>query len=198
MRSQSPGLAVPPRNFAPTQSHHGGMPTRASSPYVRHQQEQFHNSSQRTPHVARMQSQYNPVQLQTTSPISRNVDAHRPLISNTGGTVQPVTRPEGIVNTSTDQDWRPTGRMRGSLSGKAYSEALNQYIIQPTQPVQLTRPLTNTVTSPSGTSSPHFSRGNNMNTNASQEVNVSSAQPAGTTGISNVGHNQTLGKYQVP
>lgn len=30
--------------------------------------------------------------------------------------------------------------MRGSLSGQAYSEALNQYIYLPTQPVQATRP----------------------------------------------------------
>lgn len=30
--------------------------------------------------------------------------------------------------------------MRGSLSGRAYSEALNQYIIQPNQPVQAARP----------------------------------------------------------
>lgn len=117
-------------------------------------------------------------------------------MSNTGGTVQPVTRPEGIANTSTEQDWRPTGRMRGSLSGKAYSEALNQYIIQPTQPVQLTRP-TNTVTSPSGIPSPHFSRENNMNMNPTQEANVSSAQPASTAGKSDVGHNQTLGKHPV-
>ncbi|XP_074333618.1 uncharacterized protein LOC141671325 isoform X2 [Apium graveolens] len=194
MRSQSPGLAVTPRHFAPTQSHHGGTPTRASSPYVRHQQEQFHHSSQRTPHVARMQSQYNPVQLQTNSPISRNVDAHRPLMSHTGGTVQP-TRPEDTVNTSTEQDWRPTGRMRGSLSGKAYSEALNQYITSPTQPAQLTRPLTNSVTSPSGIPSPHFSRENNMNMNATQEASVSSTEPASTAGISNVGHNQPLAHH---
>ncbi|KAL7596544.1 hypothetical protein Lser_V15G30343 [Lactuca serriola] len=39
-----------------------------------------------------------------------------------------------------DQNWRPSGRMRGSLSGQAYSEALNQYVYHPTQPVQATRP----------------------------------------------------------
>ncbi|KAK1367551.1 E4 SUMO-protein ligase PIAL2 [Heracleum sosnowskyi] len=192
IRSQSPGLARTSTQFTPPQTHHGGMPNRVTStPYVRQQQEQFHSSAQRASHFARMHSQYNPVQLPATSPISRNVDAHRPLMSNTGGTAQPGTRPQGTVDTSTEQDWRPTGRMRGSLSGRAYSEALNQYIIQPTQPVQLTRPLTNTVTSPSGIPSPHVSMENNMNVNATQEVNASSV-PASTAGISNVVHNQTL------
>lgn len=40
-----------------------------------------------------------------------------------------------------EDDWRPTGRMRGSLSGQAYSDALNQFMYFPTQPVQATRPL---------------------------------------------------------
>ncbi|KAI3501351.1 hypothetical protein L1887_29217 [Cichorium endivia] len=44
------------------------------------------------------------------------------------------------VDTSVDANWRPTGRMRGSLSGRAYSEALSQFIIQPNQPVQAARP----------------------------------------------------------
>ncbi|KAL1834775.1 hypothetical protein ACET3Z_004426 [Daucus carota] len=196
IRSQSPGLARTPPHLPPTQTHHGGMPNRASSPYVR-QQEQFHSFSQRTSHLPRTPSLFNPVQLQTT-PMPRNVDAHRPSISNTGGNLQPVGTPEGTVNTSTEQDWRPTGRMRGSLSGRAYSEALNQYIIQPTQPVQPIRPPTNTVTSPSGIPSPHVPRADNMNTNATQGANVSSVQPASTAGMSNVGNNQTLGKYQVP
>lgn len=34
-----------------------------------------------------------------------------------------------------DQNWRPTGRMRGSLSGRAYSDALSHMMILPTQPV---------------------------------------------------------------
>ncbi|KAD3641374.1 hypothetical protein E3N88_30598 [Mikania micrantha] len=42
---------------------------------------------------------------------------------------------------SADENWRPTGRMRGSLSGLQYTEALkNQIIIQPSQPVQAARP----------------------------------------------------------
>ncbi|XP_042390621.1 E4 SUMO-protein ligase PIAL2-like isoform X1 [Zingiber officinale] len=36
-----------------------------------------------------------------------------------------------------DESWRPTGRMRGSLTGGAYDAALNQYLVspQPPQPV---------------------------------------------------------------
>ena len=45
-----------------------------------------------------------------------------------------------VLEGSTDQNWRPTRRMRGSLSGRDYSDALNQFIIHPTQPVQAARP----------------------------------------------------------
>lgn len=36
-----------------------------------------------------------------------------------------------------DESWRPTGRMRGSLTGGAYEAALNQYLVspQPAQPI---------------------------------------------------------------
>jgi hypothetical protein len=54
---------------------------------------------------------------------------------------------------ASELNWRPTGRMRGSLSGQAYSEAFNQFIASPTQPF---RPLSpnlgaNTSNSPSTT-----------------------------------------------
>nr|XP_016457245.1 PREDICTED: E4 SUMO-protein ligase PIAL2-like isoform X2 [Nicotiana tabacum] len=58
---------------------------------------------------------------------------------NTGGTT-PVTRTDSSGDVQLDPNWRPTGRMRGSLSGRAYSEALNQYILQPTQQAQAPRP----------------------------------------------------------
>ncbi|XP_048422587.1 E4 SUMO-protein ligase PIAL2-like [Pyrus x bretschneideri] len=49
-------------------------------------------------------------------------------------TVQAVSGADGSPDLSSGENWRPTGRMRGSLSGRAYSAALNQFIIQPTQP----------------------------------------------------------------
>lgn len=39
------------------------------------------------------------------------------------------TRPE----LPSEQNWQPTGRMRGSLTGNAYSAALNQYLVPPSQ-----------------------------------------------------------------
>ncbi|XP_030500334.2 E4 SUMO-protein ligase PIAL2 isoform X2 [Cannabis sativa] len=37
------------------------------------------------------------------------------------------------VNLASEQNWRPAGRMRGSLTGQAYSSALNRLMIKPTQ-----------------------------------------------------------------
>ncbi|KAL8200940.1 hypothetical protein R6Q57_012279 [Mikania cordata] len=46
-----------------------------------------------------------------------------------------------LADRSAEENWRPSGRMRGSLSGQQYTEALkNQTIIQPNQPVQAARP----------------------------------------------------------
>lgn len=61
--------------------------------------------------------------------------------------MQAVSGADGLVDLSSEQNWRPTGRMRGSLSGRAYSAAFNQFIIAPTQPTQAARPPPN-LTSP--------------------------------------------------
>ncbi|KAM6557595.1 hypothetical protein CsatB_004614 [Cannabis sativa] len=37
------------------------------------------------------------------------------------------------MNLASEQNWRPAGRMRGSLTGQAYSSALNRLMIKPTQ-----------------------------------------------------------------
>lgn len=67
-------------------------------------------------------------------------------------TLRSVPRSDVSVNSPTDQDWRPSGRMRGSLSGRAYSEAMSQYIIQPTQQGQAARPPPNVTANPSNAS----------------------------------------------
>nr|GMC98161.1 E4 SUMO-protein ligase PIAL2-like isoform X1 [Ipomoea batatas] len=90
-------------------------------------------AAQRTAQIAR------PVQLSRAAPpLSANAaDSPRPsLIGDQRGST-PGTVP---VDLPADQDWRPTGRMRGSLSGRAYNEALEQYIIRPTQQAQAPRP----------------------------------------------------------
>lgn len=84
-----------------------------------------------------------PTQTQTSRmglPASENSNDFRASMGEqrgyTGGMGQPVPRFDGSVNVPSEQDWRPTGRMRGSLSGVAYSTAWNQFITQPSQPVQ--------------------------------------------------------------
>ncbi|OVA16945.1 zinc finger protein [Macleaya cordata] len=72
-------------------------------------------------------------------------DGHRAIIGEQrGGNMeagnQPVPRVDSSIESPSEQNWRPTGRMRGSLSGRAFSAALSQYIIQPSQAAQTTRP----------------------------------------------------------
>lgn len=56
----------------------------------------------------------------------------------TGRVTHSATRLDASGTAPVDPDWRPPGRMRGSLSGRAY-DALSQHIIQPTQQTQTTR-----------------------------------------------------------
>ncbi|KAG8382192.1 hypothetical protein BUALT_Bualt05G0051200 [Buddleja alternifolia] len=63
---------------------------------------------------------------------------------NTGISSPPVTRTDTYDPTA-EQNWRPAGRMRGALSGQAYADALNQFIIRPNQQSQPqgARPISN-------------------------------------------------------
>ncbi|KAK1419135.1 hypothetical protein QVD17_28293 [Tagetes erecta] len=80
-----------------------------------------------------------------TAPISASVQtslSSMPVISSEEqrGLGQALSTQEASANATADQNWRPTGRMRGSLSGRAYSEAFSQSIFYPTQPIQATCP----------------------------------------------------------
>ena len=68
---------------------------------------------------------------------------------NVRGLVQPVSRPDGSVNLQSESEWRPTGRMRGSLANRQYSDEIRQLIIEPTQSAQSARPLGRPSVSPS-------------------------------------------------
>ncbi|KAJ4951237.1 hypothetical protein NE237_028069 [Protea cynaroides] len=48
--------------------------------------------------------------------------------------VQSVSRTDELVELPSAQNWRPSGRMRGSLTGQAYSAALGQFMGQSTPP----------------------------------------------------------------
>ncbi|XP_017237143.1 E4 SUMO-protein ligase PIAL2 isoform X2 [Daucus carota subsp. sativus] len=178
IRSPSPSLVRSSVHGPPTQSPHGGLLNRVTStPPVGQQPGQSHRSAQQASQLAGISSQMLSGLVQEP-PIIRNVSADsRPLTGNTGGTIQPAT-PEVLVDMSAaGQEWRPTGRMRGSLSGAAYSAALNQFITQPAQPVQTTRPLTNVATSISGIPYPqHVLKAMSMNP-TTEALNMSTPVP---------------------
>ncbi|KAK7366722.1 hypothetical protein VNO80_08719 [Phaseolus coccineus] len=57
-----------------------------------------------------------------------------------GNTAQSVSRPDELFSTPSEQNWAPTGRMRGSLDlSQPYDESIAQRIITPTQ-TQTSRP----------------------------------------------------------
>ncbi|XP_021866901.1 E4 SUMO-protein ligase PIAL2 isoform X2 [Spinacia oleracea] len=62
------------------------------------------------------------------------------LSMHPGVTPQAVTRPENLIDLQSENNWRPTGRMRGALTGEAYSHALSQYMGQAAQPSQTPSP----------------------------------------------------------
>ncbi|KAI3727671.1 hypothetical protein L6452_16289 [Arctium lappa] len=82
------------------------------------------------------------IQRATNQFLSRTPPTPAPI--QTSGSSVPVTstgeQRGSSVDASGEQNWRPSGRMRGSLSGRAYTEALNQFIVHPNQPVQAARP----------------------------------------------------------
>ncbi|KAL6986318.1 hypothetical protein U1Q18_019685 [Sarracenia purpurea var. burkii] len=163
----------------------------------------LHGSSQRLMASAQRAAQIGrqppsvPVPLQTTrAPPSFpvNVSGFRASVGDQRGTTVGTTSQSATTAADVlaadlpgEQNWRPTGRMRGSLSGRAYSAALNQYIIQPTQPVQPARPPLNMTSPPPGIPSPlHVLRANNRNANASQVTNSPPTEPTTTNGGSSV------------
>ncbi|XP_057967545.1 E4 SUMO-protein ligase PIAL2 isoform X2 [Malania oleifera] len=134
-----------------TQGPQGGVGHTAGSVSSQHAQylAAAHRAIQRAAQVPR-QSPSVPVQIQTCRAgpsFPMPPDGFRGSVGeqrgNAGGMVQPVSRADGVVDLTSEQNWRPTGRMRGSLSGQAYSAALSQFmIIQPTttQAAQSARP----------------------------------------------------------
>ncbi|GJN00825.1 hypothetical protein PR202_ga18042 [Eleusine coracana subsp. coracana] len=47
---------------------------------------------------------------------------------------------DGSPDLPVDENWRPTGQMRGSLTGRAYNQAIDRHMIQPTQQQNQIRP----------------------------------------------------------
>lgn len=98
-----------------------------------------HLAAQRTAQLTRMQSnQTFGSRVQSTVPIV--ADTSRLSSQGEGVRVQNMTggsptasRTAELPGLPLEQDWRPAGRMRGSLTGSAYSSALNHYLANPSQ-----------------------------------------------------------------
>ncbi|WOK97205.1 E4 SUMO-protein ligase PIAL2-like isoform X1 [Canna indica] len=58
-----------------------------------------------------------------------------PTTTETGGALS-SSESDGWTELQYDKNWRPTGRMRGSLTGVAYEAALNQYLVSSALPGQ--------------------------------------------------------------
>ncbi|XP_038683934.1 E4 SUMO-protein ligase PIAL2-like isoform X2 [Tripterygium wilfordii] len=101
-----------------------------------------------------------------------------------GGTLRPVSRADGLVDLPSEQNWRPVGRMRGSLSGQAYSAALSQYLNLPTQSAQVG--MLPNLSLPSSSVPAHFQAffANRSVPPSLQNQNSSRTGAAGTSGVS--------------
>ncbi|KAL7167614.1 hypothetical protein ACSBR2_038137 [Camellia fascicularis] len=157
--SQSPSLI---RSPAQTSSHFVRNQSGVGQTSLPGSSQRLMASALRAAQVARQPPSV-PVHIPTTrasSSFPTNADGFRASVGdqrgNTGATLQqPATRTDGLADLPSEQNWRPTGRMRGSLSGRAYSDALNQFIIQPTQPVQAAiRPPLSMTSPPPGMPTP--------------------------------------------
>ncbi|KAJ1704437.1 hypothetical protein LUZ63_004216 [Rhynchospora breviuscula] len=62
---------------------------------------------------------------------THNQPSSAPLQESALGSVQQNASASVLPEMPPEQGWRPTGRMRGSLTGEAYSAALNHYADQP-------------------------------------------------------------------
>ncbi|CAH9077414.1 unnamed protein product [Cuscuta epithymum] len=92
--------------------------------------------NQATEAAMRISQVAKPVQLSTAPPhprpnVPRESLASTEMVGNIGGHLP--------LHSQSDQNWRPSGRMRGSLLGEAYNDALNHYMVLPTQQAQASR-----------------------------------------------------------
>ncbi|KAL0290724.1 UNVERIFIED_CONTAM: E4 SUMO-protein ligase PIAL2, partial [Sesamum calycinum] len=133
--SQSPGL-----NQSSMQS---------SGSFLHSQQAQLIAAANRTMQMAIGEPRISPSSSRT--PDGRSMLSLGNQMGNIGVTSPPVTRTD--TYDPSDVNWRPAGRMRGALSGQAYTDALNQFIIRPTQQAQAARPVPNLTSLPTNVQS---------------------------------------------
>ncbi|KAI3961562.1 hypothetical protein MKW92_032756 [Papaver armeniacum] len=152
MTSQ-PIMAKSPPHLSRMKRRQGGSPSNvASQPRGQHSLSQQPAQSERFLPVV-------PVQLQPRKGSSSLMvgGGHKSLVGeqrerNMEAKNPDFTRVGNSSEVTPGQNWQPSGRMRGSLSGRAYSGALSQYIIQPTQvtsPSAIRDPPVNPFSTPS-------------------------------------------------
>ncbi|KAK4422567.1 E4 SUMO-protein ligase PIAL2 [Sesamum alatum] len=133
--SQSPGL---------TQSS-----MQSSGGFLHSQQAHLIAAANRTVQMAIGEPRISPSS--SRNPDGRNMLSPGNQMGDIGVTSPPVTMTD-TYDTS-EVNWRPAGRMRGALSGQAYTDALNQFIIRPTQQAQAARPVPNLTSHPTNAQS---------------------------------------------
>ncbi|KAI3828807.1 hypothetical protein L1987_02917 [Smallanthus sonchifolius] len=130
---QSPFVGPAIGQVSNQQAHHYARPTTGSIS----NQQTHHYANSTAPQAFRVGGWTPPV----PAPLQTSLSS-TPVISSEEqtGVGQASRMQEGSANVPADQNWRPTGRMRGSLSGRAYSEAFSRSIVHPTQPVLAASP----------------------------------------------------------
>lgn len=143
-RSTSPGLNRSPSPILRMQT--GGI--------VNSNPTRFMAAGQRATQMAR-QPPMVAVQTQTSraaAPYSGNAGGSRASAVdqrlNMDGLAPASSGTDTSAELESEQYWRPTGRMRGSLMGRSYSAGLSQLMIQPSQSTQAARPQANLAPSP--------------------------------------------------
>jgi E3 SUMO-protein ligase PIAS1 len=67
-----------------------------------------------------------------------------------GETIQPFFPADSSKTLASAQNWQPSGRMRGSLTGETYAAAFNQLMLQPTQSAQFSQTSSGLMSTPHG------------------------------------------------
>ncbi|KAJ4839154.1 hypothetical protein Tsubulata_008320 [Turnera subulata] len=131
-----------------------------------------------------------PVQIQTPRPGSSHPINHNGTRTavmeqrgNPGSIANSVT--DGQVDLPSEQNWRPSGRMRGSLTGQAYASALGEFMIRPTQSAAQSPRATSNLTVPPSTAPSGWQEflANRRNAHVSQAQSTPTTDPASTSGI---------------
>ncbi|KAJ6347388.1 hypothetical protein OIU76_003963 [Salix suchowensis] len=145
-RSHSPNVVRPSLPLAPAQTQQGVAQVGVGNSAGASQQSRLMVAAQLAAQRVRQPPSV-PVQIQTSgagASYLTSADGIRAPTTeqrgNVGGALPAVSGMEGLVDLASEQNWRPTGRMRGSLSGRAYSAALKEFMIQPTQQTQTPAP----------------------------------------------------------